>query len=138
MPAKLPDTVVRKQVLSVRCTLAERQEIEAAAGKTGLSDWLRNTVLWVIRSTAAPVNGKPRETATGHGYITGTADLDAIEGQALRDSSWADEWALMERMEPVEANAKLLELTAGRKLPSGFTAWPKARKIAWLTKECPL
>jgi hypothetical protein len=133
MPAKLPDTVVRKQVLSVRCTLAERQEIEAAAGQTGLSDWLRNTVLWVIRSAAAPVNGVAKHEPDP--WIENAAQAAAPAELPL---TWADQWAFMERMEPSEAADRLAELTAVRKLPSGFTAWPKARKIAWLTKECPL
>lgn len=52
--------------------------------------------------------------------------------------TWADHWALMERMEPTEAMERFAELQRGRKLPRDFRGWPKPRKIAWLDREWAL
>lgn len=53
-------------------------------------------------------------------------------------ASWAQEFSFMDAMDPANAMDHFKELIAGRKLPKGFTGWPRPQQVAWLDKEMPL
>lgn len=81
------------------------------------------------------------EVARRYGDVTFTQEIpiSKVKDTVLIDVvSWSQEFSFMDAMGPENAMEHFRELIAGRKLPKGFTGWPRPQQIDWLDKEMPL